>query len=277
MKVTSYVVGARTAVLVVALAACGDDADRVSVDAMQVPDAIVDAPACTAGTHGWTINFREDSPLGPGLANVHTCVLTHPQIPCTDTGVDGNASICVPDNSEIAISAEKADHMPIIHSFVTSISQPMDLRARFISLNVPSCAVWSSGGVSCPPSATDAGGMLWIGARVNDATNQNGPTTPYGYPDPLGDVVVELMPAAQIEPFYLVNGLKDPNLTATHPSAGNALAGDVTEGDQQIVKLTRAGSTCHAFSYNAWPGPTAETIRVPIRRGFRSFAAVTCD
>lgn len=257
---------------------CGDDAS-VSHDAMPMPDTMVgaDAASCAAGTFPMSVTFRMDSFTGPALADVEACVITHPDIPCASTGIDGTWSFCAPANSEIAISAQKAGYMSVILPRVTGTSQPTDNRARIFVLNAPNCTPWTSGGASCPPSTSDAGGLLWIGARENMPGVDAGLNSPPGYPAPLGDVVVTLDPPASVGPFYIVNGVYDASLTATHAAAGNALAGGVTEGDQQIVRLAKPNQSCHAFAYDAWPGPEAQTVRVPIRRGFRTFAAVTCE
>lgn len=255
---------------------CGDDAatmpDAATIDTM--PD--IDASACATGTFPMSLTFRQDAFTGPALAGVHGCVITHPEIPCGDTGIDGSWSFCAPENSEIAISAEKPNYMPIIVSRVTSTSQPSDIRARILTLNAPNCVIWGSAGASCPPSTSDPGGLLHIGVRENMPGVDAGLTSPPGYPAPIGDAVVTLEPAPLLGPFYPVNGMVDPTLTATHPSNGNALAADVTEGNQQIVRITKTGQTCHAFAYDAWPAGDG-AIRVPILRGFRSFAAVTCE
>jgi hypothetical protein len=256
--------------LALGLAACSDDAPLApDAGADSDIDAAVEPATCAAGSFAWTTKFRDGSITGPAVAGVHACVITHPSIPCTDTAIDGTWTFCAPAVSEIAIAYEKSGYMPAIRPFVTGTAQPPHARARNLVLRVPDCEMWSSGGAACPPSTSDAGGLLWVGARENDFDADE-------FPGPLGDVSIALDPVAMIGPFYGVT-TADPTLVATDPANGNALAADVTEGDQQLVTITRPDQVCHAYAYHAWSGTAAGTIRVPIRRGYRTFAAVTCE
>jgi hypothetical protein len=260
--------GARTLLMVAAVGGCGDDGN-ITPDAQETPADAPEVTGCAAGSFTWSFTFHEGSNTGPAVVGVHACVLTHPSIPCGDSGLDGSWTFCAPENSEMAVAYEKAGYMSAIRTYVTGTTQPTKLRATTLVMRLPDCALWSSAGAACPPSATDPGGMLWIGAREYDVNAEL-------LLVPIGDVSISLSPASLIAPFYGV-GTADPNLTGTHPGNGNATAADVLEGDQQLVTITHPTRTCRGYDYHAWAGPTADTIRAPIRRGFRTFVPVTCE
>jgi hypothetical protein len=148
--------------------------------------------------------------------------------------------------------------MPSIGAWATGTDRPPGGEAIGLLPLASACETWSSASVPCPPT-NDA--LLWL------QTTRNGSGLP--------GVTVAIAGATDV--FYAKPDLDiDLSLVETTTS-GNALAYGLGN-TEVIVTLSHATlSTCHAASSRAWPGPSTNTIRVPVRPGFRSYAQVTCE
>lgn len=227
--------------------------------------------SCAAGEVALSLVFRAMDYQGAPLEGVHACVVTHPEIPCVDTGADGRWNLCAPASAELAITYEKPGFMPTLTALTTGTDPSAYYRDNNLRMSAESiCAhPWDEIGEQCPPTTK---ALLFVKAVVDEPESEN-------LPAPLGGVTMTLSPAAEIGPFYEKEfGLADFDATATHAGNGNMFAAGVTPGDDQVVGLSHATlSSCKGHLAMSWPGSTPGTIRVPIRAGFRTFATVTCN
>jgi len=278
----SSLVGASLAIL----SACGDSATASDAAASGSSGSggqaggggaggEVSSFACSQGEVPLTQTIGEgttsfDGFLSP-LEGVRACVVSHPSIPCTETEPDGLWEVCLPPSSEVVITYEKEGFMPTLVGIVTGNEPSAVPRARVQPLR-PTTAVcdspWTKFGIACPP--TDESLVFVKAVRAE----QDSDALPQG----LAEVSVEFEPAAGLGPLYEgALGEIDETATATMAPSGNAFAAGLVTPEQIVTLSHPTLATCRGFSFDSWPGPTAGTVRIPTRAGFRTLVPVTCE
>ncbi len=200
-------------------------------------------------------------PMNVFLSSVQLCIYQHPELPCTETDSEGQFSLNVPANSEVAVTLALAGYAGIVVPIVTS---NQDQKGWEIGL--PTSAS-TQGFYGAAPGATypdPARGFLAV--FLNPGNNpQSG----------LTGAVVSIAPASGEGPIYAGQTftVADPTLQATSTS-GVARFANVGLG---VVEVTIGPNTlsCNP-NFGGWSAPDPNAVRVPIVAGFETHVGLGC-
>ena len=231
----------------------------------EVPDGGLEA--CPVGEVRWPMTIHKQTEIGAPLPGVRGCLLDQPGS-CVTTDTSGVWAPCVPKNADVAFTFEKDGYAATIYAIHT-IAAPPD-RGRWTELVMFGDAGvfenWTKYGIEYPPTTR---GLVWIQTLANQ------PDASY-LPPGIGGVSATFTPSDGAQgPYYSdAAGNYDPAATATIAARPHIFAALMPAGDQAVTLSDAALPTC-AHLDGGWT-VAPNTLRLPVRAGFRTYMATTC-
>ncbi len=219
----------------------------------------------------WPMTVRSGIRTGPVVEGVHGSVVDWPEI-AGDTDADGVWAPCLPKSEDLALSFEKDDFLPTLFAIRTGNTPPDKARHSTVVIhdNESASGIWSQLGVELPPADL----ALALVPFLEHKPDYN------WFPGCLAGGSATPDPAPEVGPGYFDNyGNYDPDQTRTASGFCYPCLGFRPDSDQvQEVLVTLSHDTLTTCEHldGGWQGPTANTVRLPVKRGFRTWFHVTC-
>lgn len=199
---------------------------------------------------GGLAEYIPGAPIGTGVALDGASVCLYGTSECTRTSRNGDYSIDVPNDVDIALTYEHPGHESIL---TVLRAAPSDI-ARFHGLPVA--------------------GYIAEMATTFGATHDSSRGVIEFFTSP--DVAVTLTGSTGDGPHYLdPTSAPDPALTATS-SRGWGFFFGVPEADSVSLRFDHPERPCTTMGDSAWPSPEPETVRVPVAPGHITFVNLRC-
>lgn len=218
------------------------------------PDA--GAPRPDAGPPPLAISGTVALGTGDRLAGVDVCIEDMPEVPCSVTNALGNFEIVgAPRNAEIVLRIADGDPAFVAHRVLIRTGEVSDYVGSYLAYTTSS--VSTALGASTWDAATS--GIVLVDFRTG------GFLLPYGWsPDALLGASITSSHGGDVV-YPDENLVVDPRLSATS-AAGVVLVLNVPPGED-VLTAVHPGAECVVDAAQAWPGPSADTVRVDVRAG----------
>jgi len=214
-------------VLIVGLAACGDDGATVT-DAMS-DSVAVDAPPCTPRS----VETNKYGTSGNGVADgVGLCIEGGPD-PCA-TSTAGLAMLCVPSTTDFAIRATQAGWETVLFLFDSANPGPLGTETgddAFVT------TLWADSGATYPPTTSS---LLFV-----DLISPTGR---------IANATVSISPNVGVVSYGDANQVAHRALTATS-SSGTVYVGDLPPGKYDVTVTATPPVTCRNRNIGTIPLP----------------------
>lgn len=178
---------------------------------------------------------------------------------CGTTDADGQVVLTLPANSEVTLTAIAEGYSSVLSPQITTDVDATEIRTALLTESVTELLA----GVLGTQYPFEGVGAIALSVLTAPTTaNDN------GIPGVTCDLATEAT-------YYLdENGFPSFDLAATTRPDGVCGYVELAPGEYEV---TLGGTASNCTPISAWPGSSADSIRLPVRAGFFTQAFVVCD